>query len=59
MTRFTGTSKFQSLSMIKKYDYCKWSEGNYYFFYHRLIECKENNFSSFLYNSLLATMYTC
>lgn len=30
MFNFSGTSMFQSLSMIKKkYNSCKWSEGNY------------------------------
>lgn len=54
---FNGTSMFQSLSMIKKYIIPV--NGVKVTIVWFLKECKENNVSSFLYNSLLATTYTC
>lgn len=54
---FNSTSMFQSLSMIKKNIIPV--NGVKVTIVWFLRECKENNVSSFLYNSLLATTYTC
>lgn len=60
--------KWQGLLVLLSFNHCLWWKNiinvsgvklTTIFFYHRLIECKENNVSSFLHNLLLATMYTC